>query len=721
MFRLAFFLIFCFSLSPSTAQAQAVIKIDSENESQFFPLGETIGRFNVLCHVRPQNGRIRAGVERTNNKGVSIWRLLRQFRRQRVLAMESRGVPEQRITKFKKRFRPKPRNKGCIEAHENSPAINAPVAQSKNLTGQETNPLPVKFSATDPKGLSLTYEIVSGPTKGKVSGSGSSRTYKPHGHFTGTDTIKYRANNGAFKSNTATIKITIKAKSGDFAGDINSLEPYRQNLSKAEARHIVRKVAYSDPVLTEIAANQGLSALIDAMLESSEVPGVDDEAYALAKPLFSGDQTRWNGSGAMRYWDYIAIKGNPFRARMALFWHEHLPTHVNDIAFSGASLHLNIPAYMNTLIRDNVLGNFVDDLLKGYLLSLAGAAYYLDNKDNHGGLDGGLPNQNFARELLELFALGTHGVGDRKNIAMFNEDDVVAATAFVGGYFTSTVNGQVFLGFSHGLHDSQPYSIFQGQPWAATNVSFTPEDFIDYLVYNNENVARYIAEKLYAQFISPDSSEEVIQYLADKLIEHDFEIKPVMKTLLSSSAMFSEPSRRVCLESAYEMFVGLMRKLDAPLNEATIMTRFNEAVQDAGQRALAPDTVFGWEANCGVNRGGMTAYGEEYISSPYLIGQQRRVVRILDRLHSPIGYNWASLLPGLNATPEQTLTHFEDLFDLKLTSSEKALLLEYMTNSKKSNGDLDPIDWDPTNASLIKSKLSGLVELFFTHPRRRLK
>jgi len=727
-----FLLFSAFLITPGKLQAQAVIKIGPENNYQFFSPdpAETIGRFDVLCHKRPQNGRVRAGVARANRQGVTVWRLMRNFRRQRVSRMEARGLPEQRINRVKKRFRPRPRMIVCRETHENSPELNAPVANQLSVNTDELTPVQISLSATDPKGLNLAYEIVSGPSGGTLSGQGATIQYSPKGHFIGTDTFQYRAHNGDFASNTAKVTINVASMGGEFVGDKDSLEPYRPVLSYREAQHIVKKVAYSDPNLLEIGVNQGLDALIDAMLDSPEVPGIEQAAFDLAEPLFSVGGTAWNANSSYRYWDYISRYGNPFRARMALFWHEHLPTSIGPLNINRAESHHHIRIYMDDLIRDNVLGNFVDDLLKGYLWSVAGASHYLDNRFNHllDEDEGTIPNQNYPRELLELFALGTHGVGDRKDLPMFTEDDVVAATAYMSGFKSYQVNdqedeehGKVVLTFDSDLHDFNTYSIFQGQPWEASNVNFMPEEFIDYLVYNNENAARFIGEKLYAQLVSPNTSEEIVEAMAALMIKHSFEIKPVLRVLLSSSAMFSENVRKVCIESAYEKFVGLMRKLDFPFfDDSTLMDDFRDAVRDAGQRPLEPDTVFAWENNCGVNRGGNTFYGEQYVSSQLILGEQRGLVSMLQRL-GQLGFNWASLLPNLSATPEETIAHFEKIFDLSLTTAEKEHMVVYMTNSKNHHGNLLPLEWDTTNSALMKIKISGLVEMFFLHPRARLK
>jgi len=696
-------------------QAQARIVITPENTHQFFYTGEVIGKRPVYCHVGPK--RTRPGL--LDAKTQTVWQALARIRRNRLTRMRNRGLPQRRINRVAKRLRARPRRILC----EN--LLNeAPVVQDQQITVKELKSTSFALVAQHSMGAGvLSYQIVSKPKKGALSGKLPTLTFTA-GHSLGNDKLTYRVTNTQTGqvSELATVNIKIEASGSQFTGNPNSLKPYRANLTEAEARHIVRKVAYSDPTLVQIGMTQGLSALVDAMLNSPEVPGVEAEAYTVAQPLFSGGGTRWNSSGAARYWDYIARNGNPFRARMALFWHEHFPTHIGDLNFTSVALHQGIPGYMDTLIRENVLGNFVEDLLKGYLWTLAGAPYYLDNRFNHGGSEGSGENQNFAREYLELFALGTHGTGDRKHTPIFNENDVEAATAFLGGFVTSTVANQTYLGFSFELHDSTPQTIFAGQPHEAKNVVFLPEEFIDFTAHNVDDMPRYIGEKLYAQFISPDTSEEIVQAMADLLIKHSYEIKPVMKALLSSSAMFAQSSRNVCIESAYEAFTGLMRKLNFPMtNQINILSNFDNAVSAAGQRPLAPDTVFAWERNCGVNRAGETAYGEEYISPQYIVGKQRNLTDILRRVNSDGNFNWTGLLPSLSATPKETVDHFSKIFDMPISNNERSLLVQYLTHITNSSHVPVEIEWDTGNQSLMKSKLSGLVELFFIHPRSRFK
>ena len=93
------------------------------------------------------------------------------------------------------------------------PVNDAPVANSQNVTTAEDVPLGVTLSATDIEGSSLTYSVVSAPTKGTLSGSGASRTYTPNANWTGTDVFTFRANDSGLNSNTATVNITITAVS----------------------------------------------------------------------------------------------------------------------------------------------------------------------------------------------------------------------------------------------------------------------------------------------------------------------------------------------------------------------------------------------------------------------------------------------------------------------------------------------------------------------------
>jgi VCBS repeat-containing protein len=87
----------------------------------------------------------------------------------------------------------------------------APTAFGVSASGNEDSPITIMFSATDPEGDALTYQIETAPANGTLIGSGNTRTYQPNANFNGTDTFTYRAFDGQLVSGSATVTINIAA------------------------------------------------------------------------------------------------------------------------------------------------------------------------------------------------------------------------------------------------------------------------------------------------------------------------------------------------------------------------------------------------------------------------------------------------------------------------------------------------------------------------------
>jgi uncharacterized protein (DUF1800 family) len=205
-------------------------------------------------------------------------------------------------------------------------------------------------------------------------------------------------------------------------------------------------------------------------------------------------------------------------------------------------------------------------------------------------LDGGSsrrerPNENFAREFLELFTLGQ---------GAFSERDLrEAARAFTGwvpeGGSRSPGDSNPRFAFDDDAHDPGPKT-FLGQTgrWKAADIVR--------ITLARPEAARHLAHKLYRAFVAeePDPARELIEPLADALRTSDYSIRRVMDTILRSRHFYSEVSYRRRVKSPAEFTVGLLRVLEVPRSKVNLMAAANACTKQ-GQELFAPPSVKGWD------------------------------------------------------------------------------------------------------------------------------
>jgi len=599
------------TLGRSPVQAQAVIHIGPENADQFFSLGETLGRFNVLCHVRPQNGRVRAGLERTNKNGISVWRLLGRFRRQRIVRMLNAGRPEHRIVRVRNRFRPRPHNNACRDAHENSETLNAPIADSLTIPTIQATPVQITLSASDPKGLPLNFEVVSLPSNGTLSGSQASLVYTPSGYYTGTDSFSYVADNGTFQSDIATVTIPIGSNEEEFIGNPQSLKPYRQLLTPAERLHLLRRLAYGNPgYLAAGGSSMSLDDFLDERLlnqlwhaldtksvldkyrdiEATFTSPVSDNFIEIVDPQPAGQQSKlflpsedfsdpatqrqaiyrlmtvsarshhnqqikfyWSARWAGGHYLFRSRYLSSVEAMMSHLWLGHFGT-------SGIAIHDLVGYYMQLIDRES-LGNFRTMLVGtsetgcgddegnlGGIICDALSSRFLDNHLNTKTS----PNENFSRELMELYTMSPQdNISGMPNYTDIG--DVEAVTAFMSGYKYS--GGK--LSFDPNRHDDSPQTAFTevGNYYpglAITNQAMEPREFVNFILDNHPAVPRFIAGKIFSMLVYPDPDDMLVEELGYKLKELDYDISKFLKFIGRSEAMFSKKARyRECVHEPF--------------------------------------------------------------------------------------------------------------------------------------------------------------------------
>ena len=325
------------------------------------------------------------------------------------------------------------------------------------------------------------------------------------------------------------------------------------------AAHLYRRAGFG-PTLPELdaAVAAGCPAAVDALLDYAGRPNrVDDLLQLVQRELVDFGEDLGTPQA---FWLYRMIVGDhPFEEKLALYWHNH---------FATANYKVKSPAAMYRhyeMLRRHQLGRF-DDLLLAVARDPA-MLIWLDNDSNRRGQ----PNENFARELLELFTLG---------VGHYTEADIKeAARAFTGW----RLGGDGFY-FDQGQHDGGTKT-FLGETGKLGG-----EDIIR-LVAAQPQTGRYLARRLLRAFVMDDPPAAAVDGLAVVYQANDHRLDALYRVLFRSQLFFGPAAYRALVRSPIEVVVGTIRILDAGSNRRISAP----ALARMGQELLNPPSVKGWD------------------------------------------------------------------------------------------------------------------------------
>ncbi|GAA4277664.1 DUF1800 domain-containing protein [Aquimarina mytili] len=246
------------------------------------------------------------------------------------------------------------------------------------------------------------------------------------------------------------------------------------------------------------------------------------------------------------------------REKMTLFFHDHFAVRLRT---PRACIHLN------NIIRQHALGNFGDMLME--VSKSPAMLIFLNNRQNRKNH----PNENFAREVMELFTLG------RDN--GYTETDIKeAARAFTGWNFTK--NGAFIFRKTH--HDYGTKTIL------GETGNFTGEDVIKILL-GQKQTARYICEKLYKYFVNDDINKNHIEILTNAFFNSNYDLKTVIDTMLKSDWFYDSQNIGTKIKSPIELIVGLSKSFGIQYEDPKVLLYLQRKLN---QMLFFPPNVAGW-------------------------------------------------------------------------------------------------------------------------------
>jgi len=347
----------------------------------------------------------------------------------------------------------------------------------------------------------------------------------------------------------------------DVPGSAGGAPPRGPLSDETKLRHLLRRAGFgAGPAELAGYRQLGLAGTIDRLVNYE---AVDNSALDVRLNRLGLDLTRRPDIG--RWWiTRMIYSARPLEEKMTLFWHGMLTSAISKIGRPEPMVA------QNEFFRANAVARF-PDILKGVSMDPA-MMLWLDTATNRKGH----PNENYARELMELFSLG---------VGNYTELDVrEAARAFTGWSLSGKLKlGNLKFRFAPGQHDSGSKT-FLGETG-----NFDGNDVVDKLVRQPVS-ASFVAGKLFAFFAYPNPPTEVLDPLVAVYQSSDYSIRALVEAILSSDAFYSPAAYRALIKSPVDYVVGAARTLGIETDAKSIplvLTRM-------GQELFNPPNVAGW-------------------------------------------------------------------------------------------------------------------------------
>lgn len=389
-----------------------------------------------------------------------------------------------------------------------------------------------------------------------------------------------------------------------------------------------------------------------------DVPAVTPEQYQEMtkatdrKPL---NQFNRNYNSAVKKSWHNEMINTPkqLREKMALFWHGHFATRIQHSLFNKEIIEI---------FRKDGLGNFRDLVFK--VSKSSAMLQFLNNQQNKKAK----PNENFARELMELFTLGRGNLYTEKDIKE-------SARAFTGWSY----NGLGEFVDNKKQHDPEE------KEFLGRTGNFDGTDIIN-IILEKPECAEFITKKIYQFFVNETPDEKIVKSISQKFYKSNYDIVTLMDEIFLSDWFYSDKNIGAKIKSPVELIVGIRRVLPMDLQNRDTIYNFEKLL---GQELLQPPNVAGWPSGVAwidsstlllrmkipaVMAGYKTLDVEPKSNDDVNMGKEEKKI-VVNKNQNAITIHWESINNILN----------EDLFSLLLSNpSEKLEKMITQFNTDKS-------------------------------------
>ena len=441
--------------------------------------------------------------------------------------------------------------------------------------------------------------------------------------------------------------------------------------------HLMRRAGFgASRDELERCVEQGYETTVEELLDASNPNNMPDDIIR----RYHAEQSELRDlAGSAAYWMYRMISTeSPLEEKMALFWHGLFATGYTKLNQARSQLN------QVEMFRRSGLGAF-----DGLLLEISrdpAMLVWLDNQDNHGEAI----NENYGRELLELFSMG---------IGNYTEDDIKeCARAFTGW----TLGNAEYMSVRAYKDSIWPYSRIAWhfdyrdedhddgeKTFLGETGNFNGDDIIR-IIAKQDATAEFICTRLFQFFAADEVTEEgqrCIAAMKETYFESGYQIRNVLRTLFNSEYFRSNEARFARVKGPVEMVVGAIRTAGSHQSPELGIERVSNNMLYMGQGLLQPPTVEGWHE------------GAEWIDSGSLVERVNFAAKELSDVNSP---GIRAIIDRLAATgdgvlsPEQFADGCVDLLGpIDVADDTRSVLVEFASRQ----GELDLREREPGDES----------------------
>jgi uncharacterized protein (DUF1800 family) len=454
-------------------------------------------------------------------------------------------------------------------------------------------------------------------------------------------------------------------------------EPYRPSRQSPwtlqKVGHLYRRAAFGATwVDLEAGLTAGPEQTIATLLQGG--PG-QEEFDRLIAPIARSISRANNGRQTSAWWLYrMLYSPHPLREKLTLFWHNHFATSNAKVQNAGFMIR------QYELMRRHALGGFrplLEEMSKDPAMMV-----WLDTRLSKKGM----PNENYARELMELFSLG---------IGHYTEKDVrEAARAFTGWEIQQ---GEAVV-FNPAEHDDGTKTVLShAGRWKGKDVVR--------ICLEQPSAPYFIAKKLYRFLVSDaaPAGPELLRPLAEQFRRSDYDFGALVSTVLRSNLFFSDTAYRNRVKSPVDFALGIVRALEGHLGTSALA----DALRDLGQDLFYPPSVKGWDG------------GAAWLNGQTLLFRQNLALALSSTEDGRFGRRTdpASLARKYGRrADDELLAFFLRLFlQDDVPADSRAKLLHYQGQARHQNF---PVYW--TDEDAADHRVRALCHLVLTLPEFQL-
>ncbi len=510
--------------------------------------------------------------------------------------------------------------------------------------------------------------------------------------------------------------IRQKGLNGGFVGNPQSLAKYRNKLTFEEARRLLTVTSFggNKQAIDKVIAD-GLNKAVDDMLNCSSIPSA---VTTEANDWLDGDlesngssQGETTSTGVRRSWlTYLYKSPCPLKEKMALFLHDRVASSCRVL--SGGAMMQKCKEHLD-LIRQSALGkygDFMSDMAIDFLMLkwLNGEKnVYIPNSSIQ-------PNQNWFRELNELFMLGERtAAGAGLRYPLYTEaGDIIQGSLAATGYTTNRVSDEFGETYSVIYNTTRHYNgnitLWKDTPYQVTGsyrADTLPNAFIS---RRGLDVGRYLGQALFTTFCHDHADSNLANQLADLLVANNFNLKPVVSRILKSEACFSRDVYKSRAKDPITYTIGFLKSTGIPMR----INELDDEILKMGTILLNPVDVFGFPAFGFRNKDHIQTEYNNAFSAEYYNFIIEAVTREDDDF--PGQFNWCNLNPSPTALASEVVDHVTALVGISPSANERTQYIRYLDNRYVlQNGSYTQVAsaYNGNNFHHCRERLAGLLQI----------